>query len=98
MRRALDIGRRVIEVANRNRFAENKSVDSLLRDSSVTVELKEVLQVLNNVYGGSTNIGSEVDEGLPMQQKLILCSLILMLNKGKNTDILMGKLHEVYKK
>ncbi|KAI8427690.1 hypothetical protein MSG28_002146 [Choristoneura fumiferana] len=65
---------------------------------AVTVELKQVLEVLNDVYGGSKNIEADVDESFPMQQKLILCSLMLMLTKGKNKDIVMGKLHDVYKK
>ncbi|XP_052747281.1 polycomb group protein Psc [Bicyclus anynana] len=98
MRRALDIGRRVIELARRSKFAENQSVDNMMSDSSVTVELKQVLEVLNDVYGGSRKIDTDVEEGLPMQQKLILCSLMLMLSKGKIKEIVMGKLHDVYKK
>lgn len=70
----------------------------MLKDSSVTVELKQVLEVLNNVYGGSGKIDTDVDEGIPMQQKLILCSLMLMLTKGKNRDVVVGKLHDVYKR
>ncbi|XP_060808192.1 polycomb group protein Psc [Amyelois transitella] len=98
MRRALDIGRRVIELAKRNKFSENKSVDCLMQDSTVTVELKQVLEVLNDVYGGSRKIETDMDEGLPMQQKLILCSLMLMLTKGKNKDVVMGKFYDVYKR
>ncbi|CAK1549795.1 unnamed protein product [Leptosia nina] len=98
MRRALDIGRRVIELARRNKFADNKSLDNIMQDSTVTVELKQVLAVLNEVYGGSRQIDTDVEEGMPMQQKLILCSLLLMLTRGKNKEIVMGKLHDVYKK
>ncbi|KAM3959034.1 cell division control protein 6 homolog [Aphomia sociella] len=98
MRRALDIGRRVIELARRSKFSENRSVDNIMKDATVTVELKQVLEVLNDVYGGSRNIENDVDEGFPMQQKLILCSLMLMLTKGKNKDVVMGKLHDVYKR
>ncbi|KAI5641575.1 AAA domain-containing protein [Phthorimaea operculella] len=98
MRRALDIGRRVIELAKRSKFAENKCVDTMLQQSTVTVELKQVLEVLNDVYGGSRKIETDVDEGFPMQQKLILCTLMLMLTKGKNRDIMLGKLHDVYKR
>ncbi|XP_047515374.1 cell division control protein 6 homolog [Pieris napi] len=96
MRRALDIGRRVVELARRNKFGESKSVDAMLSDSTVTVELKQVLQVLNDVYGGSSKINTEVGDQMPMQQKLILCSIIML--KGKNKEILLGKLHDVYKK
>ncbi|CAB3249859.1 unnamed protein product [Arctia plantaginis] len=98
MRRALDIGRRVIELAKRTKFTVNQSVDNMMKDASVTVELKQVLEVLNDVYGGSRKMESDVDEGFPLQQKLILCSLMLMLTKGKVKDIMMGKLHDVYKK
>ncbi|OWR47325.1 putative Cdc6 [Danaus plexippus plexippus] len=98
MRRALDIGRRVIDLARRSKFSENRSIDDMMKDSSVTVELKQVLEVLNDVYGSSRKIDNDVDEGLPMQQKLILCSLMLMLSKGRNKEIIMGKLHEVYKR
>ncbi|CAG9784520.1 unnamed protein product [Diatraea saccharalis] len=98
MRRALDIGRRVIEVARRSKFDENHSIDRMMKDTQVTVELKQVLEVLNDVYGSSRKIETEVEEGFPMQQKLILCSLMLMLTKGKNRDIVMGKLYDVYKR
>ncbi|XP_075991773.1 uncharacterized protein LOC142987106 [Anticarsia gemmatalis] len=98
MRRALDIGRRVIELAKRTKFSDNQSVDNMMKDATVTVELKQVLEVLNEVYGGSTKIEADVDDGFPLQQKLILCSLMLMLTKGKAKDIVMGKLHDVYKK
>ncbi|XP_063891149.1 polycomb group protein Psc [Helicoverpa armigera] len=98
MRRALDIGRRVIDLAKRTKFSDNQSVDHMMKDSTVTVELKQVLEVLNDVYGGSKKIESDADDGFPLQQKLILCSIMLMLTKGKVKEIVMGKLHDVYKK
>lgn len=70
----------------------------MMQDCTVTVELKQVLEVLNEVYGGSKKIESEVEDGFPLQQKLILCSIMLMLTKGKIKEIVMGKLHDVYKK
>ncbi|CAK1603309.1 unnamed protein product [Parnassius mnemosyne] len=98
MRRALDIGKRVIELAKRTKFAENQCVETIMRDSNVTVELKQVLEVLNDVYGGGRKIENELEESLPMQQKLILCSIMLILTKGKNKDLTMGRLHDVYKR
>ena len=98
MRRALDIGRRVIELARRTKFSDNQSIDNMMKDSSVTVELKQVLEVLNDVYGGSKKIESDAEDGFPLQQKLVLCSIMLMLTKGKVKEIVMGKLHDVYKK
>lgn len=96
MRRALDIGRRVVELAKRSKTGDQS--ESTTRDAPVTVEWKQVLEVLNNIYGGSAQIKADVEDDIPLQQKLILCSLMLILTKGKNKDVVMGKLHDVYKK
>lgn len=54
------------------------------------VDLKEVITVLNGIYGGSQNIEKE-ESTFPLQQKLLLCSLLLILNKGRNKDVTVGK-------
>lgn len=54
------------------------------------VDLKEVVTILNGVYGGTQNIDQEQDS-FPLQQKLLLCSLLLILNKGRNKDVTVGK-------
>lgn len=54
------------------------------------VDLKDVITVLNGVYGGSQNIEKE-ESTFPLQQKLLLCSLLLILNKGRNKDITVGR-------
>ena len=46
------------------------------------------------MYGGSQNADSE-ESNFPMQQKILLCSLMLMLNKGKNKDINIGRVTEI---
>ena len=58
------------------------------------VDFKEIRTVLNGVYGGSQNADSE-ESNFPMQQKILLCSLMLMLNKGKNKDINIGRVTEI---
>lgn len=98
VRRALDISRRAIELAEQSRVTqvlqpvENKQEITAPK----AVELKQVVNVLNNVYG--QNLQDDVDDSFPLQQKLLICSLILMLKKGKKRDIIVGKLHEVYRK
>lgn len=52
------------------------------------VELKEVVAVLNGVYGSTQNFNKDT---FPIQQKLLLCSLLLILNKGRNKDITVGR-------
>lgn len=54
------------------------------------VDLKEVITVLNGVYGGSRNIEKE-ESTFPLQQKLLLCSHLLILNKGRNKDVTVGR-------
>ncbi|XP_070172804.1 cell division control protein 6 homolog isoform X1 [Polyergus mexicanus] len=108
IRRALDISRRVVELAESHQVAQvlrptndnDTNIESLKQETEVTekpVDLKEVVTILNGVYGGTQNIDQEQDT-FPLQQKLLLCSLLLILNKGRNKDVTVGKLHEVYKK
>ncbi|KAL6424147.1 hypothetical protein ACFW04_009782 [Cataglyphis niger] len=108
IRRALDISRRVVELAESHQVAQvlrptndnDTNIESLKQETEITekpVDLKEVVTILNGVYGGTQNIDQEQDT-FPLQQKLLLCSLLLILNKGRNKDVTIGRLHEVYKK
>ncbi|KAG5893707.1 hypothetical protein JTB14_017814 [Gonioctena quinquepunctata] len=103
VRRALDIGRRVVELAEQSRKGDVlKPIENLAKelseDEMKSVELKEVLSVLNNVYGTSQNLNETVEDSFPLQQKIIICSLLLILKKAKNKDVTVGKLHEVYQR
>ncbi|XP_014282567.1 cell division control protein 6 homolog isoform X2 [Halyomorpha halys] len=90
LRKALDIGRRVLEIT------QSKS------ESSKQVSLQDVLSVVNNVYGtsstltGSTN--SESGESFPLHQKVLICTMILIKKNSKCKEITVGRLHDVYKK
>lgn len=105
VRRALDIGRRVIELVEQNKkqdvlkalqnFDEISDIKPLEEKS---VELTQVVNVLNNVYGTANNLSNEEEDTLPLQQKLILCTFLLILKNAKNKDVTIGKLHDVYKK
>ncbi|XP_015191448.1 PREDICTED: cell division control protein 6 homolog [Polistes dominula] len=104
IRRALDISRRVIELAESHQTSQIlqpvNNTTSPRKDQPLSekpVDVKDVMTVLNGVYGGTQNIDKE-ESTLPLQQKLLLCSFILILNKGKNKDVTIKKLHEVYKK
>ncbi|KAI4467517.1 cell division control protein 6-related [Holotrichia oblita] len=108
VRRALDIGRRVIELVEQNRkqdvlkslenFEIDADVDGVKPLEEKAVELTQVVNVLNNIYGTTNNLNSEDDDSIPLQQKIILCTLLLVLTNSKNKDITIGKLHDVYKK
>uniref|UniRef100_A0A8C5GQW1 Cell division control protein n=1 Tax=Gouania willdenowi TaxID=441366 RepID=A0A8C5GQW1_GOUWI len=81
-RKALDICRRAVEIE--------------AKESRVS--LPQVARVLSEVYGdrmASSSSGSE-GESFPLQQKLLVCCLLLIIKSGKNKEVVLGKLHEVY--
>lgn len=98
VRRALDIGRRVIELGEQNSNAL-KPVENLeLGKCDRSVEIKHVMDVLNNVYGAAQNMSDDTDDSFPLQQKITVCSLLLILKKARNKDVTLGRLHEVYRR
>lgn len=103
VRRALDIGRRVVELIDENKTSDVlKSVENFTADLKAAetgtkkVNLQEVVTVLNNVYGTTQSLNTDCEEAFPLQQKIIICTLLLMRRKAKNKDITVGRLHEVY--
>ncbi|XP_011200137.2 cell division control protein 6 homolog [Bactrocera dorsalis] len=110
VRRALDIGRRVVEIAEQQMKLGQKKInlDSLAlgeNDAEKTeevalkpVQVTQVAEVLNKVYGVSQNLQEDIEDSFPLQQKIVLCSLMLMLRKERNKDITIGRLHEVYRR
>ncbi|XP_050094570.1 cell division control protein 6 homolog [Anopheles aquasalis] len=90
IRRALFITRRLVEGMKKEERTKGGGV-------VCGVSIAQVMTVLNQVYGGSQAINHDLDEGLPLQQKLLICSLMLVLKHGKNKDITVGRLHDVYK-
>lgn len=103
VRRALDIGRRVVEMIDENKKADVlKSVENIANEVGNTesqpkkVNPQQVVSVLNNVYGTSQNLTDDSEDLFPLQQKIVICSLLLLLKKAKNKDVTIGKLHGVY--
>ncbi|KAL0119612.1 hypothetical protein PUN28_007806 [Cardiocondyla obscurior] len=107
IRRALDISRRVIELAESYQITQvlrptndnDTNIETLKKQTTEKkqVDLKEVITVLNGVYGSTQNLNEKQDT-FPLQQKLLVCSLLLILNKGRNKDVTVGMLYEVYRK
>ncbi|XP_011505578.1 PREDICTED: cell division control protein 6 homolog [Ceratosolen solmsi marchali] len=105
IRRALDIGRRIVEIAESQKMMqilqptnENDNIKKgQVSDEENRVDFKDVRIILNRVYGGSQNADNE-EHSFPIQQKILLCSLMLILNKGKHKDINIGRLYQVYRK
>jgi cell division control protein 6 len=98
-RRALEIGRRSLEVGARKRpFAptdDNKTVSSpkMSRDQG-PVGLIQVKRVLDSVYGGSQQSMDSEEEEFPLQQKILVCCMLLLKRQPakKNT---IGKVNGI---
>lgn len=108
VRRALDIGRRVVEIAEQQKRAGEKEFNmkaleldgqpAAAKDMLKPVQVSQVAAVLNKVYGASQNLEEDIEAAFPLQQKIMLCSLVLMLRNERNKDISVGRLHEVYRR
>ncbi|XP_026464349.1 cell division control protein 6 homolog [Ctenocephalides felis] len=98
-RRALDIGRRVIELTEQQTCVEK---ENLHKQPAVGVELGQVVSVLKNVYSTPQSLNDKTEENeqteLPIQQCILICSLLLILKKSSNRDVTIGRLHDIYKR
>lgn len=87
VRYALDVTRRVIELADEK--------------NDKKIELSDVMAVLNNVYltSGALDNNDDNSENFPLQQELVVCALLLLLSSSKKSQVItIGKVFDVYKK
>lgn len=103
IRRALDIGRRVIEIAanktdDRNVDMDDLGVEYLDDKPEEKIKLQDVLAVLNGTYGSAAKTLDDDSTHFPLQQKIIVGTLLMMLKNDKNKDITVGRSHAVYSK
>uniref|UniRef100_A0A8C8IU25 Cell division control protein 6 homolog n=1 Tax=Oncorhynchus tshawytscha TaxID=74940 RepID=A0A8C8IU25_ONCTS len=87
-RKALDICRRAVELV------ESDDRKKAAEATASRVSVPQVARVLSEVYGD--RMSSSEGESFPLQQKLLVCCLLLLTRNGKNKEIPLGKLHEVY--
>lgn len=114
VRTALNLGKRVVEIAALNKKKNDKALDlkqlegiidsesGVKAPSSIEeepkIQLKEVMSVINNVYGCTQSLGDDIDRGFPLQQKVMISTLLLIIKYDKNKDITIGRLHNIYEK
>lgn len=60
------------------------------------IGVMQISKVISEVYGSSSAANSQ--ESIPLQQKLIVCTLLLVVKQGKLKEVTMGKLHDTYTK
>ncbi|CAB0008731.1 unnamed protein product [Nesidiocoris tenuis] len=90
IRKALDVARRVLELAQQDGNQEPESVS-----------IQSVMSVVSNVYSTSANLqdsGNDQASSFPMQQKLLICSALLIRQNSKCKELTIGKLHDIYRK
>ena len=63
------------------------------------VDVPQIMKVINQVYGSqvTASLGTKGD-GLPLKQKILIASLLLMIKKGRSKEVTLGKLAETYSK
>ncbi|XP_062538866.1 cell division control protein 6 homolog [Armigeres subalbatus] len=93
-RRALLLTRTLVESTDNEHRQEQKKSKGV-KTPPKAVQIRSVVSTLNQVYGTTQTMTD--DEAFPLQQKLLVCAVLLMLKAAKNKDITVGKLHQVYK-
>lgn len=107
MRRALDICRRAIETVETSIRVKNilkptesnsptKKSDILLKK----IGIPHIARVISEVYGCRVIASTQDSESIPLQQKIAVCTLLLLLKKGKKPakEVTLGNLHNVFQK
>nr|XP_056719239.1 cell division control protein 6 homolog [Euleptes europaea] len=109
-RKALDICRRAIEIVESDvksqtvlkPLSDCKSSSKPATDSPVPkrVGLLHISQVVSEVYGNRMAAGNSCGDAdsFPLQQKILVCSLLLLAKQQKAKEVTLGKLHEAYSK
>ncbi|XP_067825303.1 cell division control protein 6 homolog [Heptranchias perlo] len=106
-RKALDVCRRAVEIVESDvrrqtvlkPVVESKSpVKAAQSPGLKKVSLPHVSRVISEVYGDRMTSSSGSDECFPLQQKLLVCSLLLLTRQSKVKEVTLGKLHDTYSK
>ncbi|XP_031822084.1 cell division control protein 6 homolog isoform X1 [Sarcophilus harrisii] len=107
-RKALDVCRRAVEIVEsdvRNQtvlkpLSECKSSKSSSQSPvPKRVGLIHISQVISATYGSRMVLSQEgAQDSFPLQQKILVCSLLLLTRQLKAKEVTLGKLYEAYSK
>uniref|UniRef100_A0A1E1XDQ2 Cell division control protein n=1 Tax=Amblyomma aureolatum TaxID=187763 RepID=A0A1E1XDQ2_9ACAR len=105
VRKALDICRRAVEVVEGSTKTQQVlaprpehcyNLGSPTKAPLKVVNMAHVSSVLADIFGSSAMGSKDLNATLPLQQKLLLCALVVLLKVRKLRDVPLGKLQEVY--
>ncbi|XP_059236974.1 cell division control protein 6 homolog isoform X2 [Mustela nigripes] len=103
VRKALDVCRRAIEIVESDvksqtvlkPLSECKSPSESLVPKQVG--LIHISQVISEVDGNRMSLSKEgTQDSFPLQQKILVCSLLLLTRQLKIKEVTLGKLYEAY--
>ncbi|XP_006924741.1 cell division control protein 6 homolog isoform X1 [Pteropus alecto] len=103
VRKALDVCRRAIEIVESDvksqtilkPLSECKSLSESLVPKQVG--LIHISKVISEVDGNRMTLSQEgAQDSFPLQQKLLVCSLLLLIRQLKSKEVTLGKLYEAY--
>ncbi|KAL8175919.1 UNVERIFIED_CONTAM: AAA ATPase [Gekko kuhli] len=109
-RKALDICRRAVEIVESDVKSQTvlkplsgcTSPSKPATDSPMPkrVGLLHISKVIADVYGDrmTSGRGCGDTDSFPLQQKILVCSLLLLAKRQKAKEVTLGKLHEAYSK
>ncbi|KAI8761328.1 cell division control protein 6 [Biomphalaria glabrata] len=102
-RKALDVCHRAIELVESDvrgqqvlKPADCNSPTKRHQTPMKKVTVMHISKIMSEVYSSSVNSADGSEHALPLQQKLAICSLLLLVKSGKFKEVLLGKLHETY--
>ncbi|KAL4672784.1 hypothetical protein H8957_009214 [Semnopithecus entellus] len=104
VRKALDVCRRAIEIVESDvksqtvlkPLSECKSPSEPLIPKRVG--LIHISQVMSEVDGNRMTLSQGAQDSFPLQQKILVCSLMLLIRHLKIKEVTLGKLYEAYSK
>ena len=97
VRKALDVCREALK-QQRLKIGNQTLLSPLKPGQTPEVQpigIPQILKIVNGIY--TSNVTSASVE-LPLQQKMLLATMLLMSNHRNNKEITVGKLHETYTK
>ncbi|XP_061882344.1 cell division control protein 6 homolog isoform X2 [Entelurus aequoreus] len=92
-------GRKKVESDGRKKVeSDGRKTACQQKDEACRVSVPQVARVLSEVYGDrmASQGGAPDGENFPLQQKLLVCCLLLLARGGKSKEVVLGKLHEVH--